>query len=64
MSGKFIRDLLVDLTDVELEERKASMSENGVALVAWEAERKAILAPIDAQGKHLKERRKIGRAHV
>lgn len=58
MSGKFIRDIRVQLTEAELEERKASMSENGVALVAWEAERKAVLAPIDAQGKYLKERRK------
>lgn len=55
---KVTREIRVDLTPAEIEARRQSLAENGLQLVSWEANRKAVLAPIDAEGKHLKETRK------
>lgn len=55
---KVIRELRVDLTPAEIEARRQSLAENGLQLVAWEANRKEVLAPIDTEGKHLKTTRK------
>jgi hypothetical protein len=55
---KVTREIRVDLTPAEIEARRQSLAENGLQLVSWEANRKAVLMPIDAEGKHLKETRK------
>lgn len=58
MSNKVTREILVDLSPEEVEERRRSLAENSMQLTAWEGERKRTLAPIDAEGKHLNQTRK------
>lgn len=58
MSNKVTREILVDLSPEEVEERRRSLAENSMQLTAWEEERKRTLAPIDAEGKHLNQTRK------
>lgn len=58
MTTKITRELQCDLTPAEIEAKRQVLAENGLQLVAWEANRKEVLAPIDTEGKHLKTTRK------
>jgi hypothetical protein len=52
------RELWCDLSDDEVKDRKKQLAENTLQFVAWEDNRKAVLLPIDTEGKHLKQTRR------